>query len=262
MTPSRSVHDLFDLTGKVALITGGGTGIGRQMAEGLAEAGADLVLCGRDGERCQTTAAEIAEAAGVRAIGVACDTRDQIAIQATVDRAVAEFGHLDVLVNNAGTTWAASPEETSLEGWQKVIDVNLTGAFLFAQAAGRVMLEQGHGKIVNIASVMATRGAPSDYIDAIAYNASKGGLVTFTKDLACKWGPRGINVNAIAPGWFPSTMSDKAFAVRGEMLRQKIPLGRFGSSDDLKGAIVFLCSAASDFVAGHVLAVDGGQLAQ
>jgi NAD(P)-dependent dehydrogenase (short-subunit alcohol dehydrogenase family) len=167
-----------------------------------------------------------------------------------------------VLVNNAGTTWVSPPETMPLEGWQKVIDVNLTGVFLFAQAAGRVMLEQGSGKIVNIASILATRGAPSDQVDAIAYNASKGGVITFTKDLAVKWAPRGVNVNAIAPGWFPSIMSDKAFAARGDLLREQIPLGRFGSAHDLKGAIVFLSSAASDFVTGHVLTVDGGQLAR
>ena len=261
MEAARSARDLFDLEGRVAIVTGGGTGIGRQMAEGLAEMGADLVLCARDGDRCASTAADLAQATGVRAIGLACDARDPAAIQAVVDRTVAEFGRIDILVNNAGTTWAASPQDTTLAGWQKVMDVNLTGVFLFAQAAGRVMLEQGRGKIINIASILATRGAPADYVDAIAYNTSKGGVVTFTKDLAVKWGPLGVHVNGIAPGWFPSGMSDKAFAVRGERLRSQIPLGRFGSSHDLKGAVVFLASDASDFVLGHMLAVDGGDLA-
>ncbi len=167
-----------------------------------------------------------------------------------------------MLVNNAGTTWVAPPQDTTLEGWQKVIDVNLTGVFLFAQAAGRVMLEQGHGKIVNVSSVLATRGTPSEYVDSIAYATSKGGVVTFTKDLACKWGPLGVHVNAISPGWFPSNMTDDAFAARADQLRASIPLGRFGSAHDLKGAVVFLASPASDFVTGHVLAVDGGQGAQ
>jgi gluconate 5-dehydrogenase len=252
---------LFDLTGQVALVTGGGTGIGRQMAEALAEAGADLVLVARDGDRCAQVAEAIATATGVRAIGLACDARDPEAIQAAVDGAVEAFGRLDILVNNAGTTWAAPVLDTPLSGWQKVIDVNLTGVFLFAQAAGRIMVEQGHGKIVNIASILGTRGARAELVDSIAYSTSKGGVIVFTKDLAVKWAPLGVHVNAIAPGWFPSIMSDKAFDDRGELLKAGIPLGRFGSAHDLKGAIVFLCSAASDFVVGHVLTVDGGQLA-
>jgi NAD(P)-dependent dehydrogenase (short-subunit alcohol dehydrogenase family) len=257
-----ATRELFDLSGRVAIVTGGGTGIGHQMAEGLAEMGADVVLCARQAQRCAEAARQLSQATGVRAIGLACDVRDPAAIQAVVDRAVTDFGRVDILVNNAGTTWAAAPEDVPLEGWQKVLDINLTGVFLFAQAAGRVMLAQGHGKIINIASIMATRGAPTDYVDAIAYNTSKGGVVTFTKDLACKWGPRGIHVNGIAPGWFPSIMSDKLIDARGDELRARIPLGRFGSEHDLKGAVVFLASAASDFVAGHVLTVDGGQIAQ
>jgi gluconate 5-dehydrogenase len=256
--PARSARGLFDLTGRVALVTGGGTGIGRQMAEGLAEMGADLVLCARDGERCAAAADEIAAATGVRAIGCSCDARDPAAVEAAVARAVSTFGHLDILVNNAGTTWTAPAEDTPLAGWQKVIDVNLTGVFLFAQAAGRVMLALGHGRIVNIASILATRGAMAEDVDAVAYNASKGGVVTLTKDLACKWGPRGVHVNGIAPGWFPSIMSDKAFADRGERLRSQIPLGRFGASHDLKGAVVFLCSPAAGKGLGPLQARDRG----
>jgi NAD(P)-dependent dehydrogenase (short-subunit alcohol dehydrogenase family) len=251
--------ELFDLSGKVAVVTGGGTGIGRQMAEGLAEAGASVVLCARDGARCEAVAAEVAAATGVEALGIACDTRDREAIEAMVALTLDRFGAIDILVNNAGTTWGAPPEETPLEGWQKVIDVNLTGVFLCSQAVGRHMLARGRGKIVNIASVMGSRGAPAEQVDSIAYNTSKGGVVNFTRDLGVKWAPRGVYVNAIAPGWFPSIMSDIVLDDRGDLLVEQIPLGRVGGPDELKGAVVFLSSAASDFVAGHILAVDGGQ---
>ncbi len=251
--------ELFDLTGKTAIVTGGATGIGRQMAEGLAEAGAAVVLCARDGARCEAVAAEIAAATGVEALGLACDTRDKEAVEAMVAATLDHHGAIDVLVNNAGTTWAAAPEDTPLEGWQKVIDVNLTGVFLCSQAVGRHMLARGSGKIVNIASVMAGRGAPAEQVDAIAYNTSKAGVVNFTRDLAVKWAPRGVYVNAIAPGWFPSIMSDIVLDDRGDLLVEQIPLGRVGGPDELKGAVVFLSSPASDFVTGHTLAVDGGQ---
>jgi NAD(P)-dependent dehydrogenase (short-subunit alcohol dehydrogenase family) len=253
--------ELFELGGKTAIITGGGTGIGRQMAEGLAEAGANLVLCARKPERCEQAASEIAEATGVEAIGLRCDVRDPGEVQAVVDTAVLEFGGVDILVNNAGTVWGASPEEMPLEGWQKVVDVNLTGAFLCAQAAGRVMIERGGGKIVNIASVSGLHGAPPDIVNTVVYHATKGGLISLTRDLAWKWAQHGIYVNAIAPGWFPSDMSMFVIGPNEERLRERIPLGRFGGPEDLKGAVVFLASRASDFVTGHTLVVDGGQSA-
>jgi NAD(P)-dependent dehydrogenase (short-subunit alcohol dehydrogenase family) len=251
--------ELFDLDGRVAVITGGATGIGLQMAEGLAEAGASVVLCARDGARCEKVAADLAERLGVDALGLACDTRDEAAVDAMVAATLERFGQIDILVNNAGTTWGAPPEDTPLSGWQKVIDVNLTGVFLCSQAVGRHMLARGSGKIVNIASVMASRGAPAEQVDSIAYNTSKAGVVNFTRDLAVKWAPRGIHVNAIAPGWFPSIMSDIVLEDHGDLLVDQIPMGRVGGPDELKGAVVFLSSPASDFVTGHTLAVDGGQ---
>jgi len=253
------VRDLFDLTGKTAIVTGGGSGIGRQMAQALAEAGAELVLCARNVERCEQAAEEIARV-GVRTLALACDVRDQAQVQAVVDRTRAELGGVDVLVNNAGTVWGAPPEDTPLHGWQKVVDVNLTGVFLFAQAAGRVMIETGGGKIVNIASVAGLSGAPPEVMNAIAYNATKGGVISFTRDLACKWARHGINVNAIAPGWFPSDMSN-AVLDHNPQLVEHVPLRRFGGPDDLKGAVLFLASAASDYVTGHTLVVDGGESA-
>jgi NAD(P)-dependent dehydrogenase (short-subunit alcohol dehydrogenase family) len=255
-----SVRELFDLSGKVAIVTGGGSGIGRQMAEGLAEAGASLVLCARKAERCEQAAAEL-EQLGVRALGLGCDVRDPEQIEAVVRRTVDELGAVDVLVNNAGTVWGAAPEDMPLEGWQKVVDVNLTGVFLFAQAAGRVMIERGGGSIVNIASVSGLHGAPAEVVNTIVYHATKGGVIAFTRDLAWKWARHGIRANAIAPGWFPSDMSKFVLDRQGDDLARRIPLGRFGGPEDLKGAVVFLASAASAYVTGHTLVVDGGQSA-
>jgi NAD(P)-dependent dehydrogenase (short-subunit alcohol dehydrogenase family) len=254
------VQDLYDLSGRTAIVTGGGTGIGRQMAEALAELGANLVLCARKVERCEQAAAELSEL-GVKAIGLRCDVRNQDEVQAVCERTMDELGRLDVLVNNAGTAWGAPTEEMPLEGWQKVVDVNLTGAFLFSQTAGRMMIDLGGGSIVNIASIAGLRGSPPGKMDAISYSASKGGVIAFTRDLAHKWAPHGIRANAIAPGWFPSGMSKLVLDRYGDELVQQIPLGRFGGADDLKGAVAFLASPASSFVTGHTLVVDGGQTA-
>jgi gluconate 5-dehydrogenase len=252
---------LFDLTGRTAIVTGGGSGIGRQMATGLAEAGANLVLCARKPERCEEAAAELERELGVRAIGMRCDVRDPAEIQAVVYSTREELGRIDILVNNAGTSWGAPAEEHPLEGWQKVIDVNLTGVFLFSQAVGRVMIDEEGGKIVNVASVAALGGAPPELMNAVAYNASKGGVVSFTRDLATKWARHGINVNAIAPGWFPSDMNKVLLDTQPDAYLEHIPLRRFGGPDDLKGAVVFLASRASDYVTGQVVVVDGGQSA-
>jgi NAD(P)-dependent dehydrogenase (short-subunit alcohol dehydrogenase family) len=254
------VQELFDLSGKTAIVTGGGSGIGRQMAGALAELGASLVLCARKLERCEAAAGELAEL-GIRALALQCDVRKPDDVRAVVERTVSELGGVDVLVNNAGTSWGAPAEDTPLEGWQKVIDVNLTGVFLFSQAAGRTMIERGSGSIVNIASVAGLRGSPPGAMDAISYNASKGGVISFTRDLAHKWAQHGIRVNAIAPGWFPSDMSNVLLEHYGDEFLKSIPLRRFGGPDDLKGAIAFLASPASAFVTGQTLVVDGGQSA-
>jgi NAD(P)-dependent dehydrogenase (short-subunit alcohol dehydrogenase family) len=252
--------ELFDLSGRTAIVSGGGSGIGRQMATGLAEAGANIMLCARKPERCEEVAAEL-EQLGVRALAMRCDVRDQAEVQAVVDRTKEELGRIDILVNNAGTSWGAPAENHPIEGWQKVIDVNLTGVFLLAQAAGRVMIEQQVGKIVNIASIAAFGGGPPALMNAVAYSASKAGVVGFTRDLATKWAEHGINVNAIAPGWFPSDINKVLLEAQPDAYLAHIPLGRFGGADDLKGAVVFLASRASDFVTGQVVLVDGGQSA-
>jgi len=257
LTASR----FFDLTGRCAIVTGGGAGLGLVFAEALAEAGANVLLCGRNGERCEQAAANLEQANGVRALGMHCDVRVEGDAAAVVGRAQTEFGRIDILVNNAGTSWGAPAEDYPLEGWEKVIDVNLTGLFRFSQLAGRVMIEQGGGKILNIASVAAFTGAPPELMDAVAYTASKGGVVSLTRDLAVKWARHGITVNAIAPGWFPTDMSRALLERFGDEFRTRIPLGRFGAPDDLKGMIVFLAGPASDFITGQTLIVDGGQSA-
>ncbi len=254
-----NAKQLFDLTGRVAIVTGGSVGLGRQMAEGLAEMGANLVLCARKRERCEKAAEELKQL-GVKVLPLGCDVRNPAAIQEVVDATVSQFGRIDILINNAGTSWGAQVEEMRLEHWNKVIETNLTGTFLFSQAAGKVMIGNRRGKIINIASVAGLHGAPPEF-QAIGYHASKGGVIIFTKDLARKWAMHNIHVNAIAPGWFPTDMSGVVIERNKELLRKSIPLNRFGNGDDLKGAAVFLASDASDFVTGHVLVVDGGQCA-
>ncbi|MEP6695135.1 MAG: SDR family oxidoreductase [Chloroflexota bacterium] len=250
--------ELFDLGGKVAIITGGGGGLGRQMARALAEVGATVVLCGRSVERCQEAAAELAPLK-VRAAGMRCDVTSADDVKAMVERTKADFGRIDILINNAGRAWVAPVASMPVEEWRKVIEVNLTGAFLCSQAAGNVMIAQGGGgKIINIASVAGLGGAMPEVLDAIAYNTSKGGLINFTRDLAVKWGRHKINVNAIAPGWFPSKMSSTVVEKWGDRLSRNIPLGRIGGDDDLKGTVVYLASRASDYITGQIIAIDGG----
>jgi NAD(P)-dependent dehydrogenase (short-subunit alcohol dehydrogenase family) len=254
-----NVRRLFDLSDRVAIVTGGGVGLGRQMAEGLAEMGAHVVLCARKKERCEQAAEEL-KAYGVKSLALGCDVRNPAEIQQVVSATVSQFGRIDILINNAGASWGAPVEEMQLEHWNKVIETNLTGTFLFAQAVGKVMIPQRGGKIINIASMAGLHGAPPEF-QATGYHASKGGVITLTKDLACKWAMHNIHVNAIAPGWFPTNMSGVVIERNKEMLLKRIPLGRFGNEQDLKGAAVFLASAASEFVTGHVLVVDGGQSA-
>lgn len=254
-----NVRKLFDLTGRAAIVSGGSMGLGLQMAEGLAEMGANLVLCARKRERCEEAAVAL-RTHGVQTLALGCDVKDKASIQQVAEEALAKFGRIDILVNNAGVSWGASVEEMTVEQWDKVLSTNLTGTFLFCQAVGKAMASQGSGKIINIASVAGLGGSSSE-LQAIGYHASKGGVIAFTKDLACKWAAHNIQVNAIAPGWFPTHMSKHVIEHRKDSLLQKIPLGRFGGDHDLKGAAVFLASDAAAYVTGHVLVVDGGQTA-
>lgn len=254
-----NTKQLFDLTGRVAIVTGGSVGLGRQMAEGLAEMGANVTLCARKKERCEAAAEELKKL-GVKTLALGCDVKNPEDVRKVVEQTVAQFGRIDILMNNAGTSWGAPVEEMKLEHWHKVIETNLTGTFLFSQAVGKFMVAQRKGKVINIASVAGLKGAPPEF-QAIGYHASKGGVIAFTKDLACKWGMHNIQVNAIAPGWFPTNMSKVVIERNRETFLKNIPLRRFGSEYDLKGAAVFLASDASDYLTGHVLVVDGGQTA-
>src|SRR5258707_15677176 len=222
---------VLDLSGRVGIITGGSVGLGRQMAEGLAEMGAHVVLSARKKERCRLAAEEL-KSLGVQTLALGCDVKDPASIQAVADVTVKQFGRIDILVNNAGTSWGAPTEAMTLEQWNKVIETNLTGTFLFSQAVGKVMIAQRRGKIINIASVAGLRGSPPSF-SAIGYSASKGGVIIFTKDLACKWGMHNIQVNAIAPGWFPTDMSGKIIERNRELLLAGIPFGRLCRADDL-----------------------------
>jgi gluconate 5-dehydrogenase len=254
------VMDLFSLEGQTCIVTGGATGLGQQMAVGLAEAGSNIVICSRKLERCQDTAHEI-ESLGVKALAFRCDLNQEEEIDRVVKETIKEFGRIDVLVNNSGRTWGASVEELKVEDWKKVIDLNITGTFQFTQKVGREMIKKRNGKIINIASYAGLRGTDPEYLNAIAYNTSKGALIAFTKDLAVKWAKYGIQVNAIAPGWFITEMSKWSTENQGERMLDRILLKRFGGGNDLKGSVVFLASRASDYITGHVLCVDGGLMA-
>ncbi|ADC50759.1 gluconate 5-dehydrogenase [Alkalihalophilus pseudofirmus OF4] len=248
---------LFDLKGKTAIVTGGGRGLGKQMAHAFADAGANLVLCSRKVEACNEVAEEL-KAKGVNAIAAACDVTSKEDVDRVIKQAVDTFGSIDILVNNSGATWGAPADEMPLEAWNKVMNVNVTGSFLMAQAAGKVMIKQQSGKIINIASVAGLGGADPRFMDTIGYNTSKGAVITFTKDLATKWGQYGINVNAIAPGFFPTKMSKGLLAKGESFVIDRTPLKRLGGEQDLQGAALFLASAASNFVTGEVIVVDGG----
>jgi NAD(P)-dependent dehydrogenase (short-subunit alcohol dehydrogenase family) len=252
------INQLFNLQGKTAIITGGGRGLGEQMAEGFSEAGvANIVVCSRKLKNCEEVAASLREK-GVNASAFACDITDPDQVKHVVEQTVEKYGRIDILVNNSGATWGAPVEEMPLQAWQKVINVNITGTFLFSQEVGKVMIKQQGGKIINIASVAGLGGTDPEYMNTIGYNTSKGAVLTFTKDLAVKWGRHNINVNAIAPGFFPTKMSKEVMEHGKEYFLKRTPLRRFGGESDLKGVAVFLASGAADFITGEVVVVDGG----
>lgn len=251
------VKDLFDLTGKVAIVTGGGRGLGQQMAEGFAEAGANVVVCSRKLESCEEVSEQL-QKLGVESFALKCDVTNPDDVNEVVKKTLERFGRIDILVNNSGASWGAPVEEMPLEAWNKVMNVNVTGTFLMSQAVGKVMIEQQYGKIINIASVAGLKGSNPKYMNAIGYNSSKGAVITFTKDLAVKWGPKGIYVNAIAPGFFPTKMSKGLLSQGGEGILEGTPLRKFGSENDLKGVALFLAAPASDFITGDIVVVDGG----
>jgi gluconate 5-dehydrogenase len=250
------IQQLFDLTSRVAIVTGGSRGLGLEMAEGLAEAGASLMLCARR-EQWLTPALDELRARGFRVEGRVCDVASPADVQTVVDATMAAFGRLDILINNAGISWGERPETMAVDKWQKVLDTNLTGAFVFAQAAGREMLKARSGAILNIASVAGLRSAVHGPHYA-AYVASKAGLMGLTRELAASWGPHGIRVNAIAPGFFHSRLADPVIELVEPAIRERNPIPRVGAAGELKGVAVFLASDASSYITGQTIIVDGG----
>jgi 2-deoxy-D-gluconate 3-dehydrogenase len=251
------VNGPFDLSGRVAFVTGGNTGIGQGIALALAQAGADLALVGRS--PAEGTAGK-AQALGRKAILVAADLSTIAPLGEAVDRTLSEFGRIDILVNNAGIIRRADAIDFSEEDWDAVVDTNLKSVFFLCQAAGRHMIAQGRGKIINIASMLSFQGG----IRVPSYTASKSGVAGLTKLLANEWASKGVNVNAIAPGYIATnnTAALQTDENRNRQILERIPAARWGAPSDLGGAAVFLASDASDYVNGHILAVDGGWLAR
>jgi gluconate 5-dehydrogenase len=252
-------RELFDLSGRVALVTGGGRGIGRSLALGLAEAGADVIVASRNLDACQETVTEI-EALGRRAWAFSADLSKLEDVQNLADSALAVSSRLDILVNNAAFAWGAPMLEHTPEAWDRVFDLNLRGVFFLSQRVAESMIRTGGGSIIHITSIAAFRGATDELEPSIAYTASKGALHSLTRDMAIKLAPHGIRVNAIAPGAFDTAMFDH---IRDDPDRlreflKRMPLGRVGAEDDAKGAVIYLASRASDYVTGQILRVDGG----
>ena len=250
------IEKLFDLRGRVAIVTGGSRGLGAEFAEGLAEAGASLMLCARRDEWL-VPGVEGLRGRGFTAHAMRCDVSNIEQVQAVIDTTVERFGQIDILVNNAGVSWGERPETMTLAQWQKVVDTNLTGAFVFSQAAGREMLKRQYGRIINIASIAGLQGNVNGPYYA-GYAASKAGLMGLTRELAASWGRHGIRVNAIAPGFFPSRMSEASIRLVEEGIKKTTPLGRLGQPGELKGVAVFLASDASNYITGQTIVVDGG----
>ena len=254
----RTPQQLFNLDGKTALVTGGSRGLGLQIAEALGEQGAKIVLSARKQTELDDAVAHL-KSLGIDASAVAADLSQEAAVDMLVTEALARLGHIDILVNNAGATWGAPAEDHPVEAWDKVMNLNIRSIFLLSQAVGkRSMIPRKYGRIINVASIAGLSGNPPG-MQTIAYNTSKGAVVNFTRTLAGEWGPHGITVNALAPGFFPSKMTKGLLATLGkEELASHAPLQRLGDDEDLKGAAVLFASDASKHITGQILAVDGG----
>ena len=255
---STPVQQLFDLTGKTALVTGGSRGLGLQIAEALGEAGAKVMLTARKAPELEEAAAHL-QARGIDTRWIAADASQPPDIERVVRETLARQGEVDILVNNAGATWGAPAEDHPLEAWDKVMNLNIRSLFLMSQAVGKAsMIPRRQGRIVNVASI-AGLGGNGPVMTTIAYNTSKGAVVNFTRALAGEWGRHGITVNALAPGMFPSKMTRGTIERVGtDRIAGSAPLQRIGDDDDLKGAALLFASAAGKHITGQILAVDGG----
>lgn len=251
------VRELFELGGQVALVTGGSRGLGLQMAEALGEMGCRVVITARKADELKE-AQQYLRSRGIEAMTIVSDLQRAEAVKPLVDESLAAYGQIDILVNNAGATWGAPAEDYPDEAWHKVMNLNVNAPFFLAREVGkRSMIPAQRGKIINIASIAGLKGALGP-MQTIAYNTSKAAAINFTRALAAEWGKYGINVNAICPGFFPSKMSAGLLDKVGQEVIERTPLQRLGDESDLKGAVVFLASAASRHITGQYLAVDGG----
>lgn len=253
---TKTIQQLFDLSGRTAIVTGGSRGLGEEIAEGLAEAGASLMLCARREEWLTPTVKAMRDR-GFQTEGVLCDVSNEEQVRDVVTATMRAYGKIDILINNAGVSWGSRPEDLPFEQWKKVLDINLTGAFLFAQAVGREMLRNQYGRIINMASVAGLRSSTRGPHYA-SYAASKAGLMGLTRELAAAWGGQGIRVNAIAPGFFHSRLADKAIELVEPSIKARNPIPRVGDAGELKGVAVFLASDASNYITGQTIIVDGG----
>ncbi len=260
------VKDMFDLSGKVAIITGGGRGIGEFIAEGLAEAGANLVIASRKVEACEETGKKLAAANGIKYLAVKCDLAKEDDIKNLVDAAMKEFGKIDILINNSGVTWGAPTLDYPIDAWDKVFNVNVRGVWILTQKVANIMKTAGGGKIVNVSSIFGSRGSLEIAHPAVAYNSSKAAIEVLTKNLAVKLADHKITVNCIAPGFFHTDMMGYVFKPGMENMLNAmlsvIPLHKAGEVEDIKGLAVFLSSKASDFMTGAVIPLDGGMAAK
>ena len=259
---TRTVQQLFDLKGRVALVTGGSRGLGLQMARALGEAGARLMLSARKADELKRAVAELQDA-GIDARWIAADAAREADIHRLADETLERMGDVDILVNNAGATWGAPAEDYSLEAWDKVMNLNVRGYFLLSQRLGKAsMIACRRGRIINVASIAGLGGNPPAAMQTIAYNTSKGAVINFTRALASEWGRYGVTVNAICPGFFPSKMTRGTLERLGEdAVAAHVPLLRLGDDEDLKGITLLYASDAGKHITGQWLAVDGGQSA-
>ncbi len=260
------LYDLFRLDGKVALVTGGGRGIGKFIATGLAEAGADIVIASRKMKNLEATAQELEQEFGVTVLPVACDVAKEEDIDDLLKTVKENFSRLDVLVNNAGATWGAPTLEFPMERWDQIFNVNVRGVWMLTQKVANIMKDQGGGNIINMSSVMGLRGSEESVHPAVPYNSTKAAINVLTMNLAVKLAGHNIRVNAIAPGYFRTDMmayiEKPGFEKEHDMMIDLIPMRRMGDLDDMKGVAVFLASDASTYMTGHVLVNDGGFVAK
>jgi len=255
-----SVKKLFDLSGRVAVVTGGSRGLGLQIAEALGEMGAKVALTARKKDELEHAVEHLAKQ-GIAAQAFACDMGKRDSIPGVFDQILKRFGRVDILVNNAGAVWGAPAEDHPLEAWDKLVGLNLIGGFVMSQqAAKKSMIPARWGRIVNVASVAGLYASDPAVVRTVSYNATKHGVVGMTKQLAAEWGEHGITVNAICPGFFPSKMTAATLDTTGELVRKATPTRRLGGPEDLKGLAVLLASEASRHITGQAIAVDGGAM--